>query len=66
MDFELEKLSTDELKLLCKQYNIVISGDNNTLLKKLKYYIEPLNDVLNNHSGRKLKKKRKNSWIKGR
>ena len=53
---DLNKLELPEIKLLCKQYDISPVGDKKSLIKKLKYYLDPVEDVLNTHNGRKLNK----------
>jgi len=50
----LELLDVLEIKSLCKKYDIGVVGDKKTLIKKLKYFLEPIQDVLNAHPGRKL------------
>ena len=52
----LETLDLQEIKSLCKKYNIGTVGDKKTLIKKLKYYLTPIQDTLNVHTGRKLPK----------
>ena len=51
---DLNTLELPEIKILCKQYGIGIVGDQKSLIKKLKYFLEPIGDVLNTHPGRKL------------
>lgn len=51
---DLEKLDLSEIKSLCKKYNVGVVGDKKTLIKKLKYFLEPVQDTLNSHTGRKL------------
>jgi hypothetical protein len=51
---DLTKLELPEIKILCKQYGIGVVGDKKSLIKKLKYYLDPVEDVLNTHPGRKL------------
>lgn len=53
---DLNKLELTEIKSLCKQYGIGTVGDKKTLIKKLKYFLDPVEDVLNTHPGRKLPK----------
>ena len=53
---DLNKLELPEIKSLCKQYGIGTVGDKKSLIKKLKYYLDPVEDVLNTHPGRKLPK----------
>jgi hypothetical protein len=50
----LELLDVIEIKSLCKKYDIGVVGDKKTLIKKLKYFLDPIQDVLNAHPGRKL------------
>ena len=52
----LDTLDLQEIKTLCKKYGIGVVGDKKTLIKKLKYFLEPVADVLNTHSGRKTPK----------
>jgi hypothetical protein len=61
---DLNKLELPEIKSLCKQYGISVVGDKKTLVKKLKYYLDPVEDVLNTHSGRKLPKDKKIVGVK--
>lgn len=51
---KLESLDLQEIKSLCKKYDIGTVGDKKTLIKKLKYFLDPIQDVLNTHQGRKL------------
>jgi hypothetical protein len=51
---KLETLELQEIKSLCKKYGIGVVGDKKTLIKKLKYFLDPIQDVLNTHQGRKL------------
>ena len=46
----LDTLDLQEIKTLCKKYGIGVVGDKKTLIKKLKYFLEPVADVLNTHS----------------
>ena len=50
----LELLDVLEIKSLCKIYGVGVVGDKKTLIKKLKYFLDPIQDVLNTHPGRKL------------
>jgi len=61
---DLNKLELPEIKSLCKQYGIGAVGDKKTLIKKLKYYLDPVEDVLNTHPGRKLPKDKKIVGVK--
>jgi hypothetical protein len=51
---KIETLELPEIKSLCKKYGIGVIGDKKTLIKNLKYYLDPVQDVLNTHQGRKL------------
>lgn len=51
---ELDKLDLPELKSLCKKYDIGVVGDKKSLIKKLKYFLDPVEGSLNTHSGKKL------------
>jgi hypothetical protein len=51
---KIETLELLEIKSLCKKYGIGVIGDKKTLIKNLKYYLDPVQDVLNTHQGRKL------------
>jgi hypothetical protein len=61
---DLNKLELPEIKSLCKEYGIGTVGDKKTLIKKLKYFLDPVEDVLNAHPGRKLQKDQKILGIK--
>jgi hypothetical protein len=61
---DLNKLELPEIKSLCKQYGISVVGDKKTLVKKLKYYLDPVEDVLNTHPVRKLPKDKKIVGVK--
>lgn len=61
---DLNELELPEIKLLCKQYEISPVGDKKSLIKKLKYYLDPVEDVLNTHPGRKLPKNKKIVGVK--
>ncbi len=50
----LDKLSLPEIKSLCKKHGVGVVGDKKTLIKNLKYYLDPVEGTLNTHSGRKL------------
>ena len=56
---DLNKLELPEIKSLCKQYGIGTVGDKKSLIKKLKYFLDPVEDVLNTHPGRKIPKDKK-------
>ena len=53
---DLNKLELPEIKSLCKQYGIGTVGDKKSLIKRLKYYLDPVEDVQNSHPGRKIPK----------
>jgi hypothetical protein len=61
---DLNKLELPEIKSLCKQYGIGVVGDKKSLIKKLKYYLDPVEDVLNTHPGRKIPKDKKIVGVK--
>ena len=61
---DLNKLELPEIKSLCKQYGVGTVGDKKTLIKKLKYFLDPIEDVLNTHPGRKLPKDKKIVGVK--
>lgn len=48
----LETKTIQEIKDICKQYNIGHIGDKKTLIKKIKYFLDPIVDVLNVHNGK--------------
>ena len=50
----LNNLGLPEIKSLCKKYDIGIVGDKKDLIKKLKYFLDPVEGTLNVHTGRKL------------
>lgn len=52
----LDILDLQEIKQLCKKYSIGTVGDKKTLIKKLKYFLDPIQDTLNTHTGRKIPK----------
>lgn len=60
----LNSLELNEIKSLCKKYGIAIVGEKKELIKKLKYYLDPVEDVLNTHAGRKLNKNQKIIGVK--
>jgi hypothetical protein len=62
---DLNKLDLPEVKSLCKKYGIGTVGDKKDLIKKLKYFLDPIEDVLNTqHPGRKLQKDQKIVGVK--
>lgn len=61
----LDTLDLQEVKSLCKKYGIGTVGDKKDLIKKLKYFLDPIEDVLNTqHPGRKLQKDQKIVGVK--
>jgi hypothetical protein len=60
----LDKLELPEIKSLCKKYDIGTVGEKKELIKKLKYFLVPVEDSLNTHSGRKLPDNKKIVGIK--
>lgn len=56
---DLNTLELTEIKSLCKKYGIGTVGDKKTLIKKLKYYLDPVEGTINIHTGRKLNKNQK-------
>ena len=52
----LDTLDLQEIKQLCKKYSVGTVGDKKTLIKKLKYFLDPIQDTLNTHTGRKIPK----------
>ena len=51
---KLETLELPEIKSLCKKYGISVVGDKKSLIKNLKYFLDPVVDTLNSHPGGKL------------
>lgn len=60
----LNSLELVEIKSLCKKYGVGTIGDKKTLIKKLKYFLDPIEDVLNTHPGRKIPKDKKIVGVK--
>ena len=60
----LEKLALPEIKSLCKKYGISTVGDKKSLIKNLKYFLEPVDGTLNTHGGRKLPDGKKIAGVK--
>jgi hypothetical protein len=50
----IESLDLIEIKSLCKKYGVGVVGNKATLIKKLKYFLDPVIETLNSHPGRKL------------
>ena len=61
---KLETLGLPEIKSLCKKYGISTVGDKKSLIKNLKYFLDPVEGTLNTHSGRKLPDGKKISGVK--
>lgn len=61
---DLEKMDLIELKSLCKKYGVSVVGDKKSLIKNLKYYLDPVVDTLNTHTGRKLPSDKKIVGVK--
>jgi hypothetical protein len=60
----LNSLDIIEIKSLCKKYGIGTIGEKKVLIKKLKYFLDPISDVLNTHTGRKLPNDKKIVGVK--
>ena len=60
----LNDLELSEIKSLCKKYNVGAVGDKKNLIKKLKYYLDPVEGTLNQHTGRKIPSNKKIVGIK--
>jgi hypothetical protein len=60
----LNSLDLIEIKSLCKKYGIGTVGEKKELIKKLKYFLDPITDVLNTHTGRKLPNNKKIVGVK--
>ena len=60
----LNDLGLPEIKSLCKKYDIGVVGDKKDLIKKLKYFLDPVEGTLNQHTGRKLPPNKKIVGIK--
>ena len=50
----LNDLTLPDLKNLCKKHGISVVGDKKSLIKNLKYFLDPVEGTLNTHPGRKL------------
>jgi hypothetical protein len=61
---DLEKMDLPEIKSLCKKYGISVVGDKKSLIKNLKYYLDPVTDSLNSHTGRKIPSDKKIVGVK--
>ena len=55
----LNDLGLPEIKSLFKKYEISPVGDKKDLIKKLKYFLDPVEGTLNVHTGRKLPSNKK-------
>ena len=60
----LNDLGLLEIKSLCKKYEISPVGDKKDLIKKLKYFLDPVEGTLNVHTGRKIPPNKKIVGIK--
>ena len=60
----LNDLSLPDLKNLCKKHGVSVVGDKKSLIKNLKYFLEPVEGVLNTHPGRKLPEGKKIVGVK--
>lgn len=60
----LEDLDIHEIKTLCKKYGVSIVGEKKELIKRLNYYLEPIQDVLNVHSGKNIPQNKKIVGVK--
>jgi hypothetical protein len=49
-----DKLDLIELRTLCKKYEIGVVGEKKDLIKKLKYFLDPVEGTLNTHPNRKV------------
>jgi hypothetical protein len=56
---EFDKLDLLEIKSICKKYEISSVGDKKTLIKKLKYFLDPVEGTLNSHTNRKINPNKK-------
>jgi hypothetical protein len=61
---ELDKLELSEIKSLCKKYDVGVVGDKKTLIKKLKYFLDPVEGTINTHPNRKLPNDKKIVGVK--
>jgi hypothetical protein len=61
---ELEKMDLTEIKSLCKKYGVGVVGDKKDLIKKLKYFLDPVEGTLNTHPNRKLPANKKIAGVK--
>jgi hypothetical protein len=61
---DLDKLDLVEIKSLCKKYEVGVVGDKKDLIKKLKYFLEPVEGTLNTHPNRKLPPNKKIIGVK--
>lgn len=60
----LNDMELPEIKSLCKKYDIGVVGDKKDLIKKLKYFLDPVEGTLNTHTGRKISDNKKIVGIK--
>lgn len=50
----INQLSLLEIKALCKKYDVGVVGEKKDLIKRLKYFLDPVEGTLNQHTGRKI------------
>jgi hypothetical protein len=49
---KLDQLDLLEIKSLCKKYDISVVGDKKSLIKNLKYYLDPVEGTINVHTNK--------------
>jgi hypothetical protein len=49
---KLDQLDLLEIKALCKKYDISVVGDKKSLIKNLKYYLDPVEGTVNVHTNK--------------
>jgi len=49
---KLDQLDLLEIKTLCKKYDISVVGDKKSLIKNLKYYLDPVEGTINVHTNK--------------
>jgi hypothetical protein len=49
---KLDQLDLLEIKTLCKKYDISVVGDKKSLIKNLKYYLDPVEGTVNVHTNK--------------
>lgn len=60
----LNDLSLPDLKNLCKKHGVSVVGDKKSLIKNLKYFLDPVEGTINTHAGRKLPEGKKIAGVK--